>query len=301
MPLSDFELALRSEPQPTRARSSCCGRARVRFAVLVALLHVGCSLVHPNLPSLLESFPSDGEMGFPISGWVVLDFAEAVHDRAFDRIELSCDGAPKALRIHRVTPSRLALDPVGEFEQASACEVGWTQSDAVEQIRFTTGVSIPTTEIPYDREDKRQVAPYPDDYWLATNPSDPTEHRLRIQMSGFGRSAHWLMNALASGVREFDGFSPVAHITIPLSAPPHADSVPQTPEQSLDPLASVGLFDVTPGSPEYGSRIPFRLDARSEIDRGQKDFALLIFPSVALKPSHVQRLGVLRGRAGRVG
>jgi hypothetical protein len=264
---------------------------RAQFAVLVALLHVGCSLVRPNLPSLLESYPGDGEMGFPISGWVVLDFAEAVHERALDRIELSCDGAPQAMRIHRVTPSRLALDPVGEFEQASACEVGWTQSDAVEQIRFTTGVSIPATEIPYDREDKRQVAPYPDDYWLATNPSDPTEHGLRVQMSGFGRSSRWLMNALASGVREFDGFSPVAHITIPLSAPPDADSVPQTPEQSLDPLASVGLFDVTPGSPEYGSRVPFRLDARSEIDQGRKDFALLIFPSVALKPSH--RYGVI--------
>jgi hypothetical protein len=292
--LRDRELGChteRLEPRPARARSSYGGRARARFAVLVALLHVGCSLVHPNLPRLLESSPSDGEMGFPISGWVVLDFAEAVDDRAFDRIELSCDGAPKSMRIHRVTPSRLALDPVGEFEQASACEVGWTQSDAVERIRFTMGVSIPTAEIPYDREDKRQVAPYPDDYWLATNPSDPTEHKLRVQMSGFGRSARWLMNALASGVREFDGFSPVAHITIPLSVPPHSDSVPQTPEQSLDPLASVGLFDVTPGSLEYGSRIPFRLDARAELDQGRKDYALLIFPSVVLKPSH--RYGVI--------
>ncbi len=266
-------------------------RARAQFAVLAALLQVGCSLVQPDLPHLLASMPSDGETGFPISGWIVLDFAEAVHDRAIDRIELSCEGAPQVMRVHRVTPSRIALDPVGEFEQGTACEVGWTQSSGIERIRFATGVSFPTAEIPYDREDKRQVAPYPDDYWLATNPSDPTEHRLRIQMSGFGRSARWLMNALASGVREFDGFSPVAHITIPLSVPPLADSVPQTPEQSLDPLASVGLFDVTPGSPEYGSRIPFRLDARAEIDQGRKDFALLIFPSVVLESGH--RYGVI--------
>ena len=87
------------------------------------------------------------------------------------------------------------------------------------------------------------------------------------------------MNGLEAGVRNFDGFSPVAHITIPLSAAPIFDSIPQTPEQSLDSLASVFLIDITPGSPDYGSRIPFRLDARSEIGKERKDHALLIFPS----------------------
>jgi hypothetical protein len=99
------------------------------------------------------------------------------------------------------------------------------------------------------------------------------------------------MNALVSGVREFDGFSPIAHITIQLSTPAATDSLPLTPEQSLDPLASVGLFDVTPGSPDYASRIPFRLDARSETTRRRNEHALLLFPSVALKPGH--RYGVV--------
>jgi hypothetical protein len=255
------------------------------------LLSPGCSLVQPDLPTLLESSPRDGEMGFPISGWVLLDFSEAVHDRAIDRIELSCDGTPRAMRVHRVARNRLALDPVGEFEMATACEVSWTRPGGVERIQFTTGAPYPAAQIPYDREDHRQVAPYPDDYWLATNPSDPTEHRLRVQMSGFGRSARWLMNGLAAGVRKFDGFSPIAHITIPLSTPPNLDSIPQTPEQTLDPLASVFLIDITPDSPDYASRIPFQLDARSEIGRGRKDHAMLIFPSVALEPSH--RYGVV--------
>ena len=99
------------------------------------------------------------------------------------------------------------------------------------------------------------------------------------------------MNALVSGVREFDGFSPIAHITIPLSVPADPDSMPHTPEQSLDPLASIGLFDVTPGSADYASRIPFRLDARTETTRRQEEHALLLFPSVALKPRH--RYGVI--------
>jgi hypothetical protein len=247
--------------------------------------------VRPGLPPLRESFPSDGDTGFPISGWVILEFSKAVHERAIDRIELSCGGAPQAMRVHRVTPMRLALDPVGEFNFASRCEVSWRQWGVSERVRFTTGVPISPAQIPYDREDLRQLAPYPDDYWLVANPSDPTEHRLRVQMSGLGSTARWLMNALLSGVRKFDGFSPIAHITIPLSAPADPDSMPNTPEQSLDPLASIGLFDVTPGSPDYASRIPFRLDARTEIARGREDHALLLFPSVALKPRH--RYGVI--------
>jgi hypothetical protein len=195
------------------------------------------------------------------------------------------------MRVHRVTPTRLALDPVGEFDLASRCEVGWTQSGVSERIRFTTGARALPAQIPYDREDLRQVAPYPDDFWLVANPLDPTEHRLRVQMSGFNRTARWLMNALVSGVREFDGFSPIAHITIPLSAPADPDSIPRTPEQSLDPLASIVLFDVTPGSADYASRIPFRLDARTEITRRYEEHALLLFPSVALKPGH--RYGVI--------
>ena len=260
-------------------------------AVLFALLHAGCSLVHPDLPPLRESFPSDGELGFPISGWVILDFSKAVDERAIDRIELSCGGTPQAMRVHRVTPTRLAIDPVGEFALGSRCEVGWTQSGVSSRIRFTMGELVSPAWIPYNRNNPRQVAPYPDDYWLAENPADPTEHRLRIQMSGFSRTAGWLMNALVSGVREFDGFSPIAHITIPLSGPAAPDTMPHTPEQSLDPLASIGLFDVTPGSPDYASRIPFRLDARSETGRRLDDHALLLFPSVALKPGH--RYGVI--------
>ena len=236
-------------------------------------------------------------MRFPISGWIILDFSKAVHERAIERIELSCGGAPQAMRVHRVTPTRLAIDPVGDFDFASQCEVNWTQYGVTERIRFRTRRLDPPAQILYDREDLRQIAPYPDDFWLAANPSDPTEQKLRIQMSGFNRSVRWLMNALVSGVREFDGFSPVSHITIPLSVPAALDSIPHTPEESLDPLASIGLFDVTPGSVDYASRIPFRLDARAEAGPMRDNHALLLFPSVVLKPRH--RYGVIVTRRAR--
>ena len=205
------------------------------------------------------------------------------------------------MRVHRVTSTRLALDPVGEFDFESRCEVSWVQPGVGGLIRFTTASQAPPARVLYNRKNPRQVAPYPDDYWLAENPADPADHRLRVQMSGFDRTAGWLMNALVSGVREFDGFSPIAHITIPLSTPAAPDSLPLTPEQSLDPLASIGLFDVTPGSPDYASRIPFRLDARSETTRRRNHHALLLFPSVALKSGHRYGVVVTRRALSRTG
>jgi hypothetical protein len=285
--MPDFKMAFRSRPDVVRPFSRPRGLQLFAWvAAGIALLHVGCSLLRPNLPPLRESIPSDGELAFPISGWIVLDFSESVDERAIEGIGLSCGGAPLAMRVHRVTSTRLALDPVGEFEFASQCEVSWKQSSGNERIRFSTAAPTSPAEIPYDREDLRQLAPYPDDYWLAANPSDPTEQGLRIQVSGFSSTARWFINALVSGVREFDGFSPIAHITIPLSVLSRPDSMPQTSEQSLDPLASIGLFDITPGSPDYASRIPFRLEARTEVGARQKDHALLLYPSVALKARH---------------
>ncbi len=181
------------------------------------------------------------------------------------------------------------------------------------------GVSIPTAEIPYDREDKRQVAPYPDDYWLATNPSDPTEHKLRVQMSGI-RTLRPLVDECArewcSRIRRIQPGCP--HHDSALGSSLDSDSVPQTPEQSLDPLASVGLFDVTPGSSRIRIANPVStgcaLGDRSRA-KGLRAADLPVGGPEAQPPlrrdrhppgalpleSAVQSLGVLRGRAGRVG
>ncbi len=106
--MSEFDLVFRAEPQVARAliswrdrtgghdRPVTIRRARSEFthpvprvrgrrwfawvAALVALLHVGCSLLRRDLPPLRESFPSDGETGFPISGWIILDFSETVYE-----------------------------------------------------------------------------------------------------------------------------------------------------------------------------------------------------------------------------
>ena len=44
--------------------------------------------------------------------------------------------------------------------------------------------------------------------------------------------------------------------------------LPATAIESLDPLASVGLYEVTPGSPDRGDRVPFLLQQRSDVVPG---------------------------------
>jgi hypothetical protein len=117
-------------------------------------------------------------------------------------------------------------------------------------------------------------------------------------MSGFEEPDRLLMEALLRGTRRLDGFSPIAHVTLELSEAPDPYSLPWTPEESLDPMASVGLFDVMPGSPTYGARIPFRMDVRTDTAWGRISHSLLLFPSIALEPGG--RYGVVVTRRARV-
>ncbi len=269
-------------------------RLALQLAALLGVLTVGCSDFRPALPPLSESVPKAGDPRFPRTEWIRLAFQEAVPERAADLIELRCGGVPHPIRVHHITPELLVLDPEGELAPAASCEVTWRQRAGVGRLEFSTAPSVGPAPIPYDRRDPHQIGPFPDDYWLAVNPEDPSEQRLRIEFSGFGFPDQWLLNALVSGVREFDGFSPIAHITIPLSWPVDPDSVPHTSEESVDPLATVALFDITPGSPDYGSRIPFQLEGRAETTWGKNGNALLLFPSISLKPLHRYGLIVTR-------
>jgi hypothetical protein len=271
------------------------------WVVLWVVLLAGCADSTPVLPALVASVPREGASAFPYSDWIRLDFAEVLGDRASDSIELHCNEAPQAIRINRVAAKQIAIDPKGELAPAARCELSWRGVFGIERLAFSTAERGPAARIPYDRDDPRKFAPFPDDYWLLSNPANPAEQRLRIELSGFRFPDQWLMNALAKGVRDFDGFSPVAHITIQLSAGAHPNTFPRTPEQSLDPLASVGLFDITPGYSGFATRVPFRMEARSEKKGERVDHALLLFPSVSLKPLHRYAVIVtrrLRSRAG---
>lgn len=142
--------------------------------------------------------------------------------------------------------------------------------------------------IPYDRvapDELLALAPFPDDFWLVPDASTPTGHRVDLGVPSRDIDVVLLFFALMAETRTLDGFSPVGGIVIALSDEPDIDSLPLTPEASVEPSATVQLVDVTPGSEELGQRVPFELTPMSRQLPGQEmDHSLVIYPSKPLTP-----------------
>ena len=249
----------------------------------------------PALPELLASAPVARASDVPRSEWLRLSFAGDVSPGAAAGLVLACDGARIGASVIPLAARELLVNPDGELPAAAACVLHWRGPQGPRQIAFTTaGAGLPAF-VHYDRRERRGTAPFPDDYWLRAGAEGDTQERLAIEFSGFSEPSQTVISTFVSGAQGLDGFSPIAHLTIGLSEAPDPASLPQTPEQSLDPLASVGLFDLTPGSPGFASRVPFRLEARSDA-MGAKavSHALLLFPSQPLTPGGRYGLVVTR-------
>lgn len=151
-----------------------------------------------------------------------------------------------------------------------------------------TGVVIDpgSAVIPYDRTDPTTIAPFPDDYHLVEDPSRPTGYRYSGPIPVREGDVQTLYAALSAEARILDGFSPIGGIVIPLDTAPDQDSLPLTPEASLEPTATLALFDVTPGSDTLGQRVPFKLSPVSRALGGQPiDHSLVLYPSIPLTPN----------------
>ena len=236
----------------------------------------------PALPEMLASDPAASTAGVPVSAWFHLEFARPTDALARQSFELRCGDAATPVAVAAPTPETLIVSPARSLPGRAACALAWRAREGPRWLAFTTARSGPPARVLYDRSNSLGTAPFPDDFWLRPDPHDPRRQRLQIVMGGIQEPERLLVEALLHGTRELDGFSPIAHITIPLSEAPDPDSLPRTPADSLDPTAAVGLFDITPGSPDFGRRVPFRLEARSSSAWGGVSHALLLFPSVAL-------------------
>ncbi|MCX8071182.1 MAG: hypothetical protein N3C12_01840 [Candidatus Binatia bacterium] len=143
----------------------------------------------------------------------------------------------------------------------------------------------PGSVVYYDREDLRRTNPFPDDYWLADDANQPTGVRLNIAPPVATSDVNGIFRILLREVNRLDGFSPIAHFVIELSDAPDLQSLPLTPAESLESGQSIGLFDLTPGSPTFGQRVPFRIMVRDEASvLGVRSHSLLLFPSISLTP-----------------
>lgn len=274
-----------------RARFASGGRVRERSDSLAFR-------TPPSLPPLVSSDPAANLVSVPRAAWIRLTFLRPVSEAGRLSVELSCDGIRHPAAVHLTSPRTLIVDPEGDLEPKAVCVVAWRGGLGPRRLRFETAAAGPPASVIYDRSDALGTAPFPDDFWLRPDPEDPRRHHLAIELSGFEEPDRTLLEALLGETRTLDGFSPIAHITLELSEAPDPYSLPWTPKESLDPMASVGLFDVAPESPNYGERIPFRMDVRTDTAWGRISHSLLLFPSIALEPGG--RYGVVVTRRARV-
>ncbi|MBT8451312.1 MAG: hypothetical protein KJO40_05020 [Deltaproteobacteria bacterium] len=238
-------------------------------------------------PALSESNPGEGDTVVP-SAWLRLGFAEEVADGALDGFSLRCDGQVTNATVHRLGADgrTLILNPVQGLPANAACSLAWLGSDGPNSLGFDTYPQGPSSAVPYDRTDASRTAPFPDDLWLVADSASPTGRRLDVPIPDRERDIQRVLTALKFALGAPDGFSPLGPLVVELPEAPDPASLPRQPAESLEPLATVGLFDVDPDSAQYGERVPFELYIRSMSTRGNPEVqhALVLFPSIPLTP-----------------
>jgi hypothetical protein len=235
-------------------------------------------------PRFRAARPRHGRIDVPTGSWVELVFAGRVDADVLRTLELACDEMTLERVVHRVARGRIAIDPKGRLPHGALCRVAWRGQRGPRNISFTTVSDGPAAQVVYERRRGRVTIPFPDDYWTRPDPRSPTGLRVRLPRPRDEATAR-IVDALRADVDGLDGWSPIAHLVVEFDQPVAPRSLPRTPSDSLDPLASVALLDLDPTSPYYGSRIPFR----SELHNGERvgelvSHTLLIFPSIPLSP-----------------
>lgn len=204
---------------------------------------------------------------------------------ARDTSSCYCDGSGLQHETHRLAPDALLINPRGSLSPGAACLLGLSTEVGHVTVDFHTAPAAGPFEVVYDRRDRNRPLPFPDDYFLDPDASTPTGLRPNVVVPDHEPAVLNLLGAMAWVSAEGDGWSPIGSLAVGLSGAPDPDTLPLTQEASLDPLASVGLFDLTPGSASYGERVPFKLTIRADtIDSQPTQHALVLFPGIRLEP-----------------
>ncbi len=250
-------------------------------------------------PALAKSDPAAGSLDVPRTAWLRLEFEGAVSEATRRSFRLRCgpdagDDALQELALHALRPSVLVINPVGELPAASSCTLSWPGAAGRESLSFATAPAGRGAAVLYDRTRARPIVPYPDDLYTVEDRNSATGLRLAVPDLDGPDDVSFLFGTLLPETNRIDGFSPIAHFTLELSDAPDPASLPLTPAESLDPLATVALLDLSSGE-SYGERVPFRLEVRNDASvLGAVSHSLLLFPSVPLAPGGRYGLVVTR-------
>lgn len=225
--------------------------------------------------------------GIRAARWLVVVSAWLAAAPAYALCPGDCDGGGEVTVEEIVTGVRIVL----QEEAIAACAAMDTNRDdqiTVDEIVRAVRALLegcPGPVVYYDRDDPRRTNPFPDDFWVVEDASQRTGVRLDIAAPAATADVNGIFRILLREVNRLDGFSPIAHFVVELSEAPDLRSLPLSPAESLERGRSLGLFDLTPGSPTFGQRIPFRVLVRDDVSvLGLRSHTLLIFPSISLSP-----------------
>jgi hypothetical protein len=261
-------------------------------------------------PALVGSSPADGAANVPRSAWPTLTFAGPLPPGAETTFGLSCAGARVPLGLDLLADGRLVVNPEPALPAGAACALAWSGPGGPTAISFTTAAAGAAVAVVHERaQDPTQntrLSPVPDDYFLYDEPSSPTGKLIWMDVPARTPIIQALFAALTTDVNQLDGWSPLAPFVIEISAALDPATLPRTPAESLDPLASAGLFDLSPG-PGLGQRVPFRMDVRDDTTLAPggvvlRSRVLMVWPSVPLRAQGkyafvlTRRAGVSPGR-----
>jgi hypothetical protein len=277
------------------ATGTLIGRSRTTrtlLAVVLALLGAQCPL---PLPALLESDPPDQATDVSPGEWLTLRFASPVPPESRALVLLFCDGAAQGASVHALESDTLVVNPTGSLPSGADCSIILPTEEGPAHRRFTTAPAGSPFATVHDRRDRNVPLPFPDDFFMAPDASTSTGLRLDPFFPDHSPAVAGLVDAMATTLADADGWSPLGSISVELSAAPDPASLPLTQEASLDPLASIGLFDLTPASSTFGERIPFKLTVRADqITPQPLAHILVLFPGIPLSPAGTYGLVVTR-------
>jgi hypothetical protein len=235
----------------------------------------------PRAPALLASDPADGASSVPRTAWLGLHFADALPAGAETSFGLRCDDAPVPLALDLLPAGLVVVNPTAELPPGADCTLAWSAPGGVAALAFATAGAGPAVQVLHDRTQLERLGPLPDDFFLYDDAGTPTGRRLGLPLPDRPWPIPELFAALLVDANELDGWSPLAPFVIEVSDALDPASLPRTPSEALDPLASALLLDLTPG-PGFGARVPFRMDVRSDATDFGAGFVLMVWPSVPL-------------------
>lgn len=252
--------------------------------------------IDATAPELMSSDPQpDATVSW--TSWLTVRFAETVDEAVLPAFALLCDEACIPTSAHRLLeePDTVVVNPAQDLPFEARCELHWPGPSGLERLSFPVLGSLPEALVPYDRSDPARYAPFPDDVWLTPDPSAATGGRLELPVPTREPDVRFVLERLNRTAGSPDGFSPIGGLVVELSDAPDPTSLPLTPTASLDPLATVGLFDLDPASSSYRRRIPFKLRIRSlRTATTPVQHVLVMHPSIPLSPGGSYGLVVTR-------